>query len=141
MIETLMKQLYFRGLRRRVEHLVAQRRETSPSEVYLYWIDGGDGNDPWMAIGPNGEEWYRGDPGPIPGIETSAGREASSPANPTPKTTMRASGSPAAARSRRNLQQRGQRFPCQHGKPLGARPKVSPRATPLPITKIFMFAF
>ena len=26
MIETLMKQLYFRGLRRRVEHLVAQRR-------------------------------------------------------------------------------------------------------------------
>ena len=42
MIETLMKQLYFRGLRRRVEHLVAQRRETAPAEVYLYWIDGGD---------------------------------------------------------------------------------------------------
>ena len=84
MIETLMKQLYFRGLRRRVEHLVAQRRETSPSEVYLYWIDGGDGNDPWMAIGPNGEEWYRGDPGPIPGIETSAGRASSSPTNPIP---------------------------------------------------------
>ena len=36
--------------------LVAQRRETSPSEVYLYWTGGGNGNDPWMAIGPNGEE-------------------------------------------------------------------------------------
>ncbi len=79
MIETLMKQLAFRGLRRRVEHLVAQRRESTSSEVYLYWIDGGDGNDPWMAIGPNGEEWYRGDPGPIPGIDTSARRSSSSP--------------------------------------------------------------
>ena len=85
MIETLMKQLYFRGLRRRVEHLVAQRREATPADVYLYWIDGGDGNDPWMAIGPNGEEWYRGDPGPIPGIDTSARREVPSPTTPTPK--------------------------------------------------------
>ena len=138
MIETLMKQLYFRGLRRRVEHLVAQRRETSPSEVYLYWIDGGDGNDPWMAIGPNGEEWYRGDPGPIPGIETSAGREASSPANPTPITAMRASGSPAPAdhdetsssagkgfpASMENLWERGRRFPRE---PLRCR---SPRLAP-----------
>ena len=74
-----MKQLYFRGLRRRVEHLVAQRRETSPSEVYPYWTGGGDANDPWMAIGPHGEEWRRGDPGPIPGIETAAGRPSSSP--------------------------------------------------------------
>ncbi len=72
MIETLMKQLYFRSLRRRVEHLVAQRREVTPAEVYLCWIDGGDANDPWMVIGPNGEEWYRGDPGPIPGIDNSA---------------------------------------------------------------------
>ena len=30
MIETLMKQLYFRGLRRRVEHLESQRREATP---------------------------------------------------------------------------------------------------------------
>ncbi len=72
MIETLMKQLYFRGLRRRVEHLVAERREQVPAEVYLYWFDGDDKNDPWMVIGPNGEEWYRGDPGPIPGIDNSA---------------------------------------------------------------------
>ena len=74
-----MKQLYFRDLRRRVEHLEAQHREQIPAQAYLYWIDGGDGNDHWMAIGPNGEEWYRGDPGPIPGIETAAGRPASSP--------------------------------------------------------------
>ena len=82
MIETLMKQLYFRDLRRRIEHLEAQRREAAPPEVYLYWIDGGDGNDLWMEIGPNGEEWYRGDPGPIPGIDNSARRPASSPTNP-----------------------------------------------------------
>ena len=111
MIETLMKQLYFRDLLLRIEHLEAQRREAAPPEVYLYWIDGGDGNDPWMAIGPNGEEWYRGDPGPIPGIETSARRPSSSPTNPTPKTAIMENGSPASARSRRNLQESGRRFP------------------------------
>ena len=41
-----MKQLYFRDLRRRIEHLEAERRETTPPKVYLYWIDGDDGNDP-----------------------------------------------------------------------------------------------
>ena len=135
MIETLMKQFYFRDLGRRVEHVVAQRRESTPSEVYLYWIDGGDANDPWIAIGPNGEEWYRSDPGAIPGIDNSARRAASSPTSPTPKIANRESGSPASARSRRNLQERGQRFPCKHAKPLGARPNVSPRATPLRIVK------
>ena len=46
MIETLMKQLYFRDLRRRIEYLESQRREQIPAQAYLYWIDGGDGNDP-----------------------------------------------------------------------------------------------
>ena len=135
MIETLMKQLYFRGLRRRVEHLVAQRREATPADVYLYWIDGGDGNDPWMAIGPNGGEWYRGDPGPIPGIDTSARREVPSPTTPTPKTAIMESGSPASARSRRNVHERGRRVPCKHGIPLGERAKVARRASSLHYTK------
>ncbi len=69
MIETLMKQLYFRGLRRRVEHLVAERREQIPVQAYLYWFDGDDKNDPWMVIGPNGEEWRRGDPAQEPQTE------------------------------------------------------------------------
>ncbi len=72
MIETLMKQLYFRDLRRRVEYLDAQRRKKARPEIYLCWFDGDDRNDPWMVIGPNGEEWYRGDPGPIPGLDNSA---------------------------------------------------------------------
>ena len=117
MIETLMKQLYFRGLRRRVEQLVAERREQIPAQAYLYWFDGDDKNDPWMVIGPNGEEWYRGDPGPIPGVETAAGRPASSPVNSTPRTAIRKSGSPASARSRRNVHERGRRFPCNMENP------------------------
>ena len=83
MIETLMKQLYFRDLLRRIEHLEAQRREATPPEVYLYWIDGAGGNDPWMAIGPNGEEWYRGDPGPIPGIDNSCQETGVKPNQPS----------------------------------------------------------
>ena len=54
MIETLMKQRYFSNLRRRIEYLEEQRRGQVPAQVYLYWIDGDDGNDSWMAIGPNG---------------------------------------------------------------------------------------
>ena len=71
MIETLMKQLYFRGLRRRVEDLEAQHEANIPKEYYLYWFDTDDHSDPFMAIGPNGKEWYRGDPGPIPGFDVS----------------------------------------------------------------------
>ena len=48
------------------------------------------------------------------------------PTNPTPKTAIMENGSPASARSRRNLQESGRRFRCEDGKPLGERAKVFP---------------
>ena len=87
-----------------------------------------------MVIGPNGEEWYRGDPGPIPGIETSARRPSSSQPTPPQKPqswktearhqpdhgeTSRRAGEDFAA-SMENLWEKGRRF--------------SPRASPLHFT-------
>ena len=57
---------HFRDLRRRIEYLESQRREQIPAQAYLYWIDGGDGNDPWMASAPTEKNGTAATPAPSP---------------------------------------------------------------------------
>ena len=51
MIETLMAQLYYPDLRRRVEDLEARHQAGLPKQIYLIWYDTDDHNDPIMVIG------------------------------------------------------------------------------------------
>ena len=68
MTETLMSQLYYPALRRRVEDLKARHAAIRPKRFYLAWYDTEDRNDPIMVAAP-GKEWWRGDPLPPPGFD------------------------------------------------------------------------
>jgi hypothetical protein len=72
MTETLMSQLYYPVLRRRVEDLKARHTARQPKEIYFAWFDTDDRSDPFMVIGPGGTQWNRGDPLPPPGFEILA---------------------------------------------------------------------
>ena len=86
MIETLMKQLYFRDLRRRVEYLDAQRREEARPEIYLCWFDGDDRNDPGWSSAPTEKNGTAATPAPSPESTTPPGEWCHAQPTPLPES-------------------------------------------------------